>query len=76
MNGHDGVAAAYTLKGAAAALHFDERRLLAWCQAGHVAGFQIVTPGGKWWIPSTEIQRLAALMLTYPDWEAALDVDA
>lgn len=68
-----GVNSFYPVKAAAAALNMDERLLLAWCRAGHVAGFQVITPGGKWYVPSVEIQRIASLSLTAPDWLAAID---
>lgn len=69
----DGVRSFYAIKAAAVALNMDERLLLSWCRSGSVAGFQLTTPGGKWYVPSVEIKRIASLALTTPDWLAAMD---
>lgn len=70
----DGVASAYDLKAAGAALRLDERQLLTWCRAGYVKGVQL-TPGGKWYVPTREVLRVAELFQVTPDWEAALNAE-
>jgi hypothetical protein len=71
-----GVQSAYTLRAAAAALQLDERRLLEWCRAGYIAGWQPSKKrGGRWLLPTVEIQRIAGHLLITPDWGAAEDAD-
>lgn len=69
-----GVPSALTLRATARALNFHESELRAACKSGEVTAFQMVK-GGRWWIPAPEVERLARLMLTTPDWDAAIDTD-
>jgi hypothetical protein len=78
MNAHDvppGVQAAYRLRDAAAILGgLDARTLLRWASAGYITSFQPALArglrGGQYWIPSTEIARLAGMLQVEADWFA------
>ena len=67
-------ASALSVKATAAALHFHERVLRDWCKRGHVRAVRH-DDSDRWWIPAPEVERIARLLMTTPDWDAAAEVD-
>lgn len=71
-----GVPSILTIKATAAVLNFPNERVLRdWCRDGDIRAFRH-NDGGRWWIPTAEVERLARLWLIKPDWLAAIEVDA
>lgn len=70
----DGVPPAMKIKAAAAVLGgLDERTLMRWCRSGAlVHGAFQANPGGPFWIPTAEVERLAGVLMVAPDWERAV----